>query len=151
MKYLMIAAAALLAPQAAAAQDCLDQVEAFAAKVGATTELPPAGSGPNAPQDAGKPGMDDLADSGGVIAPPKTGSEIPTFEPQPGQVAPMPTAPEIEPGMKGDASDLGARSAENAQIQSLLTAARQAAESGDNRRCLDRLQEAVALAADSGA
>jgi hypothetical protein len=151
MKYLMIAAAAMLAPQMAFAQDCLDQVEAFAAKIGANTGLPPAGRGPNAPEGTPKPDSSDLAESGGVIAPPKTGSDMPTFEPQPAPSTPMPTAPQIEPGMKGGASELGAQAAENAQIQSLLTAARQAANTGDNQRCLDRLQEATALAADGGA
>lgn len=151
MKFLMIAAVAILLPQAAVTQDCLDQVDALATKLGANTELPSSGKGPNAPAGAQKPDTGDLAASGGVIAPPKAGSEMPTFEPQPEQAMPMPTAPNIEPGMKGGASDLGAQAAENAQIQSLLTAARQAAKSGDNQRCLERLQEATALAADGGA
>lgn len=61
----------------------------------------------------------------------------------------MPTAPEVQPQAPGGAEG-GTEPATNAQIQSLLVAARKAAEASDNQQCLDRLQEATALAANTG-
>lgn len=144
---IIAAAALLLLPGAAAAQDCRDQVEALADKLGLSTELPEAPSSGGAQQQ--QPDAGDLAESGGVIEPPDTGADIPTIEPAPGQSPDMPTAPDVQPQTPGGGDNNG-QSAKNAQIQSLLTAARQAAEAGNNQRCLDRLQEATALAAVPG-
>jgi hypothetical protein len=147
MRASIIAAAALLLPLPAAAQDCREQVDALAGKLGFSTDLPQgAGSTAGAPQ---QPPAGDLASSGGVIQPPETG-DMPTIEPPAGENSKMPTAPRVQPQAPGGA-DHGSQPAKDAQIQSLLTAARQAADAGDHQACLDRLQEASALAAGDGA
>lgn len=150
MRYLVIAAAAALLPSAAAAQDCIDQVEKFAAKRGVSTDLPRAGTEEKAPAESSNQTLSGkLSESGGVLEPPETESKTPTLEPPPGRSAPMPTAPEIEPEPGNDGGSLAEQSAENAQIESLLIAARQAAQSGDKQRCFERLQKAMAIAEDN--
>ena len=156
MKWLVIGALASMLPSAAAAQDCLDQVEALAAKLGVTTELPQAGPeapAPAAPQQEPQPGQQpgstDLSASGGVIEPPQEGADMPTYEPPEEADSDMPTAPEIQPQTPGGGAT-GEQPAKDVQVQSLLTAARKAAESGDNEACLARLQEATALTEGSG-
>ncbi len=94
MKWLMIAAMASMLPSAAAAQDCLEQVEALAARLGLSTELPQAGpEAPSNPAPEAQPPTD-LSQSGGVIAPPDTGGDMPTYEPPDEGDSDMPTAPE---------------------------------------------------------
>jgi hypothetical protein len=138
-----------LLPGIAAAQDCLDQVDEFAAKQGVATELPHAGNEDTAPAEPTDQSLSDkLSQSGGVLEPPKTESKTPTLQPPPGQNAPMPTAPEIEPEPGSGGGSLTEQSGEDAQIESLLTAARQAAQSGDDQQCFKRLQEAKAIAAN---
>ena len=152
MKWLVIAATASMLPSAAAAQDCIDQVEALAGKLGVTTELPQAGPeapAPAAPQKEQQPGSTDLSESGGVIEPPQEGADMPTYEPPDEGDSDMPTAPDIQPQTPGGGATRD-QPAKDVQVQSLLTAARKAAESGDNEACLARLQEATALAEGSG-
>lgn len=143
----LIIAAALLLPFPAAAQDCREQVDALAGKLGFSTDLPQGGGSTAAAPQQPQPG--DLASSGGVIRPPETG-DMPTIEPPAGENSTMPTAPEVQPQAPGGA-ERSSQPAKDAQIQSLLTAARQAADAGDHQACLDRLQEASALAAGNGA
>ena len=73
-----------------------------------------------------------------VIKPPATGDA-------------MPTAPKIAPQTgaepEGEAGAIATEAARKTQIQSLLVAARHAAESGDTQACLDQLQKAKALLA----
>jgi hypothetical protein len=150
-KPIMLAAAAVsFWYGAAAAQECLDQVAKLAGEQGVSTELPQAqsdGQGLETQQPAAGQTTtpDDLAQSGGVVAPPDTDSDMPVIEP-PVTGDAMPTAPKVVPQPESD-SLLATEAAKKTQIQSLLTAARQAAESGDTQGCLDQLQKARALAA----
>jgi hypothetical protein len=133
------------AASGAAAAECIDQVKALAAQVGVTTDLPQAQPAtPGTDAGAGDVGTDDLAKSGGVIAPPETdGGDMPVVEPAPGADT-MATAPDVSSDKPGSTADLASR---NSQVQSLLVAARQAAETGDTQACLDQLQKANALLA----
>lgn len=145
MRWLVIAAAAALIPGMAAAQDCRQQVDAFAAEMGVSTDLPKAGG-----EDGAESGTlsDELAQSGGVIEPPQTGSDMPTLEPPPGAGSDMPTSPEIAPDSGAGPGSPEQEAARQSQIQSLLVSARRAADAGEEQRCLTHLQEAKALAAE---
>jgi hypothetical protein len=161
---MLAAAAALWCCSAAAAAECVDEVSKLAGDIGVSTELPQAqingqtgaetnGQGPDSRQQpsAGATATSrDLAESGGVVAPPDTGSDMPVIKP-PATGDAMPTAPEIAPqaGAEsgGEADAIATEAARKTQIQSLLVAARQAAESGDIQACLDRLQKAKGLLA----
>jgi hypothetical protein len=147
-KPIMLAAAVSLWCGTAAAQECLDQVAKLAGEQGVSTELPQAqseGEGLETQQPAAGQAAtpEDLAQSGGVVAPPETSSDMPVIEP-PAISDAMPTAPEVDP--ESD-SPLMTEAAKKMQVQSLLMAARQAAESGDTQGCLDQLQKARALTA----
>lgn len=150
MRWLVVAAAAALMPGAAAAQDCRQQVDAFAAEMGVSTDLPKAGGEEGTQDDAAESGSmsDELAQSGGVIEPPETGSEMPTLEPPPGAGSDMPTSPEILPDSGATPGSPEREAARQSQIQSLLVSARRAADAGEEQRCLTHLQEAKALAAE---
>lgn len=153
MRRFLLAAVMALAPAAAAAEDCLERVEKFAAERGVSTDLPqakPDSADPAAPPSPPQsPATSELAESGGVLAPPKTGSDMPTVEPPPGGDSNMPTAPEIAPSHDGHTGSVSKQSATDAQIQALLVAARQAAEAGDHQRCHDQLQKAMTIASDN--
>ncbi|AWU94482.1 hypothetical protein [Azospirillum ramasamyi] len=167
-------AAGLLAVQPAAAQSgaqtgCAAMVEQFAANHGLSTEPPPvavpdsaapglSGSTPRDEQGSGSGsgiGSGGLAQSGGMVAPPAVGDQA-VIEP-PAIGSNMPTAPSVAPqansratpdsgpGGSGGANGLMGQAARNAQMESLVTAARSAAREGDEARCMESLNDARRL------
>jgi hypothetical protein len=124
---------------------CLADVERLADALGMNAQ-PPQGSA----------GSGDLAQSGGVIRPPDVGTGR-VMEPPPGVADGMNTAPAIPPQTAGPDSGRGSEAsrqslgaAEQAQMESLLTGARNAARDGDTARCVETLEEARDLARESG-
>lgn len=93
---------------------------------------------------------DRLARSGGVVAPPPIGTGTPVIQPPDPGPNSMATAPPIAPdaGTTGEAPAGGTmgRAARDAQMESLVTAAREAAKDGDDQRCMDSLAQARDLA-----
>lgn len=155
----LVLAAAL---PAAAQQGCGAMVEQFAADHSLSTQPPPtavpappgtAGSTPrdDQPSGSGAASSERLAQSGGLIAPPAANDRS-VIEPPSGGASNMPTAPAVRPDSGADATPgAGATggtmgmAARNAQLESLVTAARAAAKDGDEARCLDSLTEARRL------
>ncbi|MBX6323356.1 MAG: hypothetical protein IRY94_16150 [Rhodospirillaceae bacterium] len=154
-KALLFPAVLALWSGAAAAEECIDQVQSLAAETGVSTELPQAQAGgqtppPAEPAPGGGTDSGGLAESGGVVAPPPVGSDMPVVKP-PAVGDDMATAPRIAPAPGQEGGTVAREATNKTQIQSLLVAARQAAEAGDNQGCLDQLQKARALAAGSSA
>lgn len=167
-----LAAAWLALPGAgpAAAQSCAELVERFAADNSLSASPPPTAA-PNAQSGAGtgtagsatanngtvgdgasgSAGSERLAQSGGVIAPPPSVGDQAVIEPPRGGAGSsnMPTAPSIRPdtGPTTDSPTGGAmgRAAQNAQMESLITAARSAADQGDEAQCMESLAKARRL------
>ncbi|MBK1836408.1 hypothetical protein JHL17_03200 [Azospirillum sp. YIM B02556] len=167
-------AAGLFATQPAAAQTggaaqagCAAMVEQFAADRGLSTEPPPvavpgtgapglSGSSPRDELGSGSgAGSERLAQSGGMVAPPAVGdrsvveppaigSNMPTA-PSVGPQANSRTAPDVGPGGSGGGDGLMGQAARNAQVESLVTAARSAARDGDETRCMTSLDDARRL------
>ncbi|CAO3415250.1 hypothetical protein [Azospirillum endophyticum] len=170
----LVMAAGLFATQPAAAQtggatqaSCAAMVEQFAADQGLSTEPPPvavpgtgapglSGSSPRDELGSGTgSGSERLAQSGGMVAPPAVsdrsvvqppaiGSNMPTAP----SVAPQAnsrTAPDSGPGGSGGGDGLMGQAARNAQLESLVTAARSAARDGDETRCMTSLDDARRL------
>lgn len=159
--------AMLAALPAAAQQTCGAMVEQFAADHSLSTEPPPTAV-PAAPGGAGSSARSDestgggaasserLAQSGGLITPPSVGDRA-VIDPPGAGASNMPTAPAMRPdagpggtpggsGGAGDtAGDTMGRAARNAQLESLITAARAAAKDGDETRCIGSLTEAQRL------
>ncbi|KAA0676769.1 hypothetical protein DS843_25845 [Roseomonas genomospecies 6] len=115
---------------------------------------PPGSSGSTAADGAlpsGRSGQgsgatpDQLARSGGVVAPPASGDQAVIEPPRTG--APMPTAPAVRPdaapnsGSSMESGSMG-QAARNAQIESLVTAARSAAKDGNEQLCMESLDKA---------
>lgn len=139
---------ALILPFSAAHAQCVEQVDDMAATLGLSTDLPDSGDlADEAGADAGENAVSALSESQGVIAPPDVGDEMPVLEPGAGQDSAMATAPDVETAPAADGDPQADSAAALSQIAALLTAARQAATEGDEPTCLDRLQEATALAA----
>lgn len=167
-------AAGLFAAQTATAQtggatqaSCGAMVEQFAADMGLSTEPPPVavpGPGSGAPALSGSTprdelgsgsGSEQLAQSGGMVAPPAVGDRSVVEPPAIGSN--MPTAPSITPqansrtvpdsgpGGSGGGDGLMGQAARNAQVESLVTAARSAARDGDETRCMNSLNDARRL------
>lgn len=154
-----VTALVLQASGPAAAQTCLEAVQRFAAAHNLSPSLPPAVppqalAGPlqDRPHqdgtitESGVPDAERRAEqmnrSGGVLTPPPVGDRA-TLEPPATAGSSMPTAPPLSPDA-GSSEALSA--ARQAQMDSLLTAARQAAASGDENRCLESLAQAARLA-----
>ena len=155
---------ALAATPAVAQQTCRDMVDRFAAAENLSATTPPVASPPAAGDtgpgrttaDSGiSPGetmSEKLGRSGGVLTPPAVGDQAVIDPPRTGTDG-MPTAPRIAPSPgtgAGSSTDAptGAtpdRAAQRAQMESLVTAARAAAERGDEQRCMDSLSKARAL------
>lgn len=166
--------AGLLAVQPAAAQTgtqtgCAAMVEQFAADRGLSTEPPPvavpdgpapglSGSTPRDELGSGSgagTSSEELAQSGGMVAPPAVGDRA-VIEP-PAIGSNMPTAPSVAPqansrampdsgpGGSGGANGLMGQAARNAQLEALVTAARSAARDGDEARCMQSLNDARRL------
>ena len=176
----LVMAAGLLAAQGAAAQtgaaaqaSCGAMVDQFAADLGLSTEPPPvavpgpgggigtpglSGSTPRDETGSGS-GSDQLAQSGGMVAPPAVGDRsvveppaigsnmptAPSINPQAGPQANSRTAPDSGPGGSGGGDGLMGQAARNAQVESLVTAARSAARDGDETRCMTSLNDARRL------
>jgi len=150
----------LAALPAAAQQTCGAQVEQFAADQNLSTRPPPtavpappgsAGSTAEAPAGGGAASSERLAQSGGLITPPAVG-DMAVIEPPRAGASNMPTAPAVRPDTRtdtppsaGSTGDLMGQAARNAQLESLVTAARAAAKDGDEARCLEGLSEARRL------
>ncbi|WP_431857237.1 hypothetical protein [Azospirillum sp.] len=162
------AVVALLAPPALAQQTCRAMVDRFAAAENLTATTPPTAAPPalgdtrpgtaGTSDGSGPPGpsmSDKLGQSGGVLKPPAIGDQAVIDPPQTGN---MPTAPRVAPapgtGSGSSAeSPTGAspdRAAQRAQMEALVTAARAAAERGDERQCMDSLSKAQALTEGRG-
>ena len=170
--FALVLAAGLFSIQSAAAQtggaaqaSCADMVEQFAADQGLSTEPPPvavpstgapglSGSSPRDEQGSGV-SSGELAQSGGMVAPPAVGDQA-VIEP-PAIGSNMPTAPSVSPqansratpdsgpGGSGGGDGLMGQAARNAQLESLVTAARSAARDGDETRCMNSLNDARRL------
>lgn len=127
----IIAAVALSAPTAGAADACLDQVRDLASQRGVSSAPPVAapGKGEVTPQD--------LARSGGVIKPPPMDDKG-VIKPPADKQSAMPTVPDIAPQAKEPAADLS-------RLQAALTAARARAEQGDEKGCQEALARARTL------
>lgn len=168
----LVLAAGFLTIQPAAAQTggaapagCAVMVEQFAADQGLSTEPPPvavpgtgapglSGSSPRDEQGSGV-SSGELAQSGGMVAPPAVGDRA-VIEP-PAIGSNMPTAPSVSPqansrakpdsgpGGSGGGDGLMGQAARNAQLESLVTAARSAARDGDETRCMNSLNDARRL------
>ncbi|PWC82796.1 hypothetical protein TSH100_22770 [Azospirillum sp. TSH100] len=169
-------ATGLLAVQPAAAQTsgttpagCGAMVDQFAADMGLSTEPPPvavpgSGNGSGTPGLSGSTprdelgsgsGSEQLAQSGGMVAPPAVGDRSVVEPPAIGSN--MPTAPSVTPqansrsapdsgpGASGGGDGLMGQAARNAQVESLVTAARSAARDGDETRCMNSLNDARRL------
>ncbi|BAI73091.1 hypothetical protein AZL_024530 [Azospirillum sp. B510] len=155
----------------AAQEGCAAMVERFAADLGLSTAPPPvavpgppglSGSTPRDEPGSGSggrgaqgPDSERLAQSGGmvappavddrsVIAPPSIGSTMPTA-PAVGPQAGSRAAPDSGPGGSGGGDGLMGQAARNAQLESLVTAARGAARDGDETRCMTSLDDARRL------
>lgn len=135
----MLASAALALPvgPGAAAQSCLDQVRDMASEHG-TPSKPPTLS----PKGAGEVKTEDLARSGGVIAPPPMDDKSVVKPPSAG-IDRMPTVPDIAP-QAGNQKE--APAADRTSLQAALTAARAQAERGDEKGCQEALARARTLA-----
>lgn len=123
---------------AAAEPSCRDAVDQLAEELGFETALPsPASQAPSM--------TDKLKGSGGVLQPPDVGAPVAVIPPE--TAGRMPTAPAIPPQTaEGEpAPRLG--TARQAQLESLLMAARAAADRGNSAECRARLAEAEQLAA----
>ncbi|WP_376957291.1 hypothetical protein ABNQ39_09785 [Azospirillum sp. A26] len=166
----LLAAQGAAAQMGAAAQaSCGAMVDQFAADLGLSTEPPPVavpgpGGGTGTPGLSGSTprdepgsgsGSDRLAQSGGMVAPPAVGDRSVVEPPAIGSN--MPTAPSISPqansrtppdsgpGGSGGGDGLMGQAARNAQVESLVTAARSAARDGDETRCMTSLNDARRL------
>lgn len=135
MRSVLVALLTLLAVPATAAaaeSSCLEAVDRLGRHLGLATTLPAPDQ-----QQRGSDLTDTLKATGGVLQPPDQGAPVAVAPPDAADR--MPTAPAIEPPANGPA-------ARQAQIQSLLTAARAAGQRGDTTQCVARLAEAQQLA-----
>ncbi|WP_448204359.1 hypothetical protein [Azospirillum sp. sgz302134] len=151
----------------ALAQSCADLVERFAADHSLSTTPPPtaapsgtAGStaqnGAATGSGSGAASSERLAQSGGVVAPPAVGDTA-VIEPPRAGSSNMPTAPAVRPDSGpgsgsttggttgGSPGDTMGQAAQNAQLESLVTAARSAAKRGDEAQCMESLSQARRL------
>ena len=131
------AMAVLLAMPAVAADSCLDQVRDLASRHGTPSKPPTAA--PNGPADIK---TQDLARSGGVIAPPPMDDKS-VIKPPPSGNDRMPTIPDVAPQTQNRQD---APAADRTALQAALTAARAQAERGDEKGCLEALARARVLA-----
>jgi len=128
-------AALLSSGQPASADGCVDGVRALASQHGLKTNPPIA-----APNGQGDVRTQDLARSGGVIAPPPVQDKS-VISPAPDKHDPMPTIPDVAPQRQQDGAD-----AERSALQAALVAARAQAERGDEKGCQEALARARTLA-----
>lgn len=157
---LLLAAGLVLcgAGPALAQGSCAALVDRFAAENNLSASPPPVATPPGSsgstagdgalPNGSSGTTPDQLARSGGVVAPPASGDQAVIEPPRTG--APMPTAPAVRPdaapnsGSSMESGSMG-QAARNAQIESLVTAARSAAKDGNEQLCMDSLDKARGL------
>ena len=132
------AALLLVAGPATAAESCLDEVRDMASRHGTPSKPPTA-----APDGKGSVTTQDLARSGGVIAPPPMDDKS-VIKPPANSRDPMPTVPDV--ATKEKPKDEPAPEAQRTQLQAALTAARAQAERGDEKGCQEALARARTLA-----
>jgi hypothetical protein len=129
------------------AQTCDNEIALLAQQYALSTDLPKAQPEPG--QSSGSVGVppQDLAKSGGVVAPPD-GARGRVLDP-PRQDDPMVTTPEVRPQTQSGESPSSEKTprsaldaAQRAQMQGLLDAARAALKRGDEAECLDRVARA---------
>jgi hypothetical protein len=125
----------LLGIPPAAADNCIDQVRALASQHALTTNPPTV-----APGDKGDIRTQDLAKSGGVIAPPPVQDKS-IITPAPNQHDSMPTVPDVTSQKQPDGPE-----AERSGLQAALVAAQAQAERGDEKGCREALTRARILA-----
>jgi len=134
--FAMMGLAALLSSgEPAAADACIDQVRALAGQHAMSSSPPKV-----APGDKGDIRTQDLARSGGVVAPPPVQDKS-VITPAPDKHDPMPTVPDVSTQKQQDGSE-----AERSGLQAALIAARAQAERGDEKGCLEALARARILA-----
>lgn len=166
---LLAAQGAAAQTDAAAQASCGAMVDQFAADLGLSTDPPPvavpgggapglSGSTPRDEPGSGS-GGDRLAQSGGMVAPPAIGDRsvveppaigsnmptAPSISPQANSQANSRTPPDSGPGGSGGGDGPMGQAARNAQVESLVTAARSAARDGDETRCMTSLNDARRL------
>src|SRR3954471_6762241 len=112
----------VLSAGTAAADTCLDQVRDLASRHGAPSKPPTA-----APDGKGNVTTQDLARSGGVIAPPPVQDKSVITPPSTGTDR-MPTVPDIAPQAQ---QQQDTPATDRTKLQAALTAARAQAERGD--------------------
>ncbi|NUB29525.1 hypothetical protein [Azospirillum brasilense] len=157
---LLLAAGLVLcgAGPALAQGSCAALVDRFAAENNLSASPPPVATPPGSsgstagegalPSGSSGTTPDQLARSGGVVAPPASGDQAVIEPPRTG--APMPTAPAVRPdaapnsGSSMESGSMG-QAARNAQIESLVTAARSAAKDGNEQLCMESLDKARGL------
>ncbi|WP_143271833.1 hypothetical protein [Azospirillum brasilense] len=161
---LLLAAGLVLcgAGPALAQGSCAALVDRFAAENNLSASPPPVATPPGSSGSTAGDGAlpdgslggssgttpDQLARSGGVVAPPASGDRAVIEPPRTG--APMPTAPAVRPdaapnsGSSMESGSMG-QAARNAQIESLVTAARSAAKDGNEQLCMESLDKARGL------
>ena len=122
---------------AVAADTCLDQVRDLASQHGTPSKPPTA-----VPKGSADITTQDLARSGGVIAPPPMDDKSVIKPPATG-VSRMPTIPDVAPQTQ---SRQEAPAADRTGLQAALTAARAQAERGDEAGCQEALARARTLA-----
>jgi len=127
-------AALVLSGQSAAAESCIDQVQALGRQHAMKTAPPTAAPG------KGDVRTRDLARSGGVIAPPPVQDKS-VITPAPDKHDPMPTIPDVTSRKQQDGPE-----ADHSGLQAALVAARAQAERGDEKGCLEALARAKTLA-----
>lgn len=151
---LLLASLALLVmwPDAAAAENCLDQVRQMAERHGVATDPPVAAPDRSTPGRPPGTSAEELGRSGGVIAPPQT-EDRSVIAPPPSADNRMPTMPDVAPSRRGSpsgtkgggGSDDKEVASDRTTLQALLVAARAEAERGREDGCLDRLAKAREL------
>ena len=161
MKTLLLGATAAMALSgAAAAATCEETVAVFARDNGLNITMPErrgeqaAGptTTPATAESRGLTATDKLAETGGVIKPPETGSAMVMTPPATSDR--MQTAPGIQPntpaGSSPSAKPAEMDAAKRAQAEAMLFAARNAAQEGKQEQCFERLQQAQRLVGRSG-
>ena len=129
--------AVLLAMPAVAADSCLDQVRDLASQHG-TPSKPPNAS----PKGSADIKTEDLARSGGVIAPPPMDDKS-VIKPPSTANDRMPNIPNVAPQTQNQHE---APAVDRTGLQAALTAARAQAERGDEKGCQEALGRARVLA-----
>jgi hypothetical protein len=122
---------------AVAAESCLDQVRDMASQHGTPSKPPTA-----APKGSADITTQDLARSGGVIAPPPVDDRSVIKPPSTG-VSRMPTIPDVAPQTPNQQET---PAVDRTGLQAALTAARALAERGDEKGCQEALARARTLA-----